>query len=488
MPDEDFDKDDERSVVESMLKDLGVDEEMKKDLIESGSLSGDVLTVETPEEIRRRISLDKNIATLKDSINLVERNVMTIENSIDRIERDLIPVVLSFLVGLKGNLVNLRTTVVGRSKRRAKTNLQATFIENEVNAIVSEEFSTIEESLTSGMSEPILEKVRDITDGLKASTKSAYEEIATLKASVDDFTQKASTELEFLGKELTMKPKVEVPKEVNEQLKTLERRVEELTNELQLSRQKLQNRENEMIIIQENLAATRAQKDDLDQTVATLKSAPIADAAVLAELRQTVKALETAKNLLSEKLDEATEEIDRARAQSGAYKGEIAKKDIEIDDFKARILKLEDELEQSGKQTDEVDELRARIRSYESGEIAREMERASAELERVSATLERLQRDHKKQTAILNYTQERIDSYMSLMNSTDKTKAYLIVEDVKEMSLREVARSVGTSPGNMRKWADEYVKLGIAKIVGDQTLVVDRVHPDEAEKESDQES
>ena len=66
MPDEKLDKDDERSVVESMLKVLGVDEEMKKDLIESGSLTGDVLTVETPEELRRRISLDKNSATLKD--------------------------------------------------------------------------------------------------------------------------------------------------------------------------------------------------------------------------------------------------------------------------------------------------------------------------------------------------------------------------------------------------------------------------------------
>jgi len=157
----------DKGVVDELLTELGVDNEMRQELIDSGRMSSDVMRVESADQVRRRMEIDKSIARLQDSIGLLERNIMTVDGSVDRIERDLVPVVLSFLVGLKGNLVSMRGDIVSRSKRAAKTNLQITYIDNDVKPIVDAEFHKIEESLTSGMSTPILEKVRDLTETLR---------------------------------------------------------------------------------------------------------------------------------------------------------------------------------------------------------------------------------------------------------------------------------------------------------------------------------
>ncbi|MFX1369708.1 MAG: hypothetical protein ACFFAY_14020, partial [Promethearchaeota archaeon] len=134
-----------RDVVDELLDELGVDDALKKELIESGRMQTDRLMVESAEQVRRRMEIESSAERLRDSLLLLERNLTTVDNTVDRVERDLVPVVLSFLVGLKGNLVNLKTDIVSKSKRRAKTNLQASYIETEVKGIVEEEFARIEE-------------------------------------------------------------------------------------------------------------------------------------------------------------------------------------------------------------------------------------------------------------------------------------------------------------------------------------------------------
>ena len=239
-PDKKPDDAEKRSgVVDDLLTELGVDDELRQELIDSGRMSSDVMRVESADQVRRRMAIDKSIQRLQDSISLLERNILTVDGSIDRIERDLVPVVLSFLVGLKGNLVTMRSDIVSRSKRAAKTNLQSSFIGTDVKPIVEEEFLKVEESLTTGMSTPILEKVRDVTESLKEAMKITYEELSSLKSNIDDFTQRSITEVEFLASELGMKPRVEVPKEMADKMKAVERRVEELTHELALSTQKV---------------------------------------------------------------------------------------------------------------------------------------------------------------------------------------------------------------------------------------------------------
>ena len=64
--------------------------------------------------------------------------------------------------------------------------------------------------------------------------KTTLEELSTLKGSVDDYTQRASTEIEHLATSLGMKPKVEVPKEVEEELKKANHEIDELKHELGL--------------------------------------------------------------------------------------------------------------------------------------------------------------------------------------------------------------------------------------------------------------
>ncbi|MFW9910112.1 MAG: hypothetical protein ACFFEF_16265, partial [Candidatus Thorarchaeota archaeon] len=210
--DEKFSKDDQDSVVNNLLSELGVDRDMRKELVDSGRASSDIMKVASAEQVRRRMEIEKSIERLRDTMNLLERNITQVENSIDRIERDLIPVVLAFLVSLKGNLVNIRNAVIDESRRGAKTNLQSTFVTTTVKPIVEERFSPVEESLSSEMSTPILEKMREITDGFKDVLKLTLDEMSNLKSAIEDFTQRSSTEMEFLTKELSMKPKVETPK------------------------------------------------------------------------------------------------------------------------------------------------------------------------------------------------------------------------------------------------------------------------------------
>ncbi len=473
-PEEKNPKSDRASVVDKMLAELGIDDAMKKELVESGRMTKDVLRVESADQVRRRIEMDKSIGRFRESTRHVERNLNLINDGIDRIERDLIPVVLSFLVGLKGSLVNLRSTVIGKGKRRAKTNLQAVYFETEVAPVIEEEFAAIEETLTSGMSAPILEKIRVLTDTLKDATNETHDELTTLKASIDDFTQRLSTEVEFLSTELTMKPKVAIPKEVEEQLRALARYVKELERDLSVASEKVQNRENDIESLQSELAGMKARNESLEETVTSLRAAPAAEAETVAELRKHIKSMETLQDLLDERVEKGSQELQAAQIESRQLRDAKNKSALQIEDLSGSIKHLEDEMKKANERLAGVDELRARLRSYESGEGARELERVKTELDRISASHERTTSDYKAMQQKLQVTEEALRGYLGLMDHTDKTKAFLMVEDNLEMPIREIARSLGVAPAIVKQWAEDFQQLGIAKIVDGEKLVLTR--------------
>ncbi len=473
-PDEKNPKSDRDTVVDKMFAELGIDDAMKKDLVESGRMTKDVLRVESADQVRRRIEMDKSIGRFRESTRNVEKNLNLINDGIDHIERDLIPVVLSFLVGLKGNLVNLRSTIIGKSKRRAKTNLQAVYFKTEVTPIIEEEFAAIEETLTSGMSAPILEKIRVLTDTLKDAANETHDELTTLKASIDDFTQRLSTEVEFLSTELTMKPKVAIPKEVAEQLKALSRHVKELERDLSVATEKVQNRENDIESLQSELAGMKARNESLEETVNSLRAVPAAGAETVAELRKHIKSMETLHDLLNERLEKASQELQATQIESRQLRDAKNKNDLLIEDLGGNIRHLEDELKKANERLAGVDELRARLRSYESGESARELERVKTELDRISASHERTTSDYKATHVKLQLTEEALRGYLGLMDRTEKTKAFLMVEDNLEMPIREIARSLGVAPAIVKQWAEDFHQLGIAKIVDGEKLVLTR--------------
>ena len=473
-PDEKIAESDRDSVIDKMFAELGVDETMKKELVASGRMTQDVLRVETADQVRRRIEMDKSIGRFRESTRHVEKNLNLINDGIDRIERDLIPVVLSFLVGLKGNLVNLRSTVIGKGKRAAKTNLQAVYFETDVKPIIEAEFVTIEETLTSGMSAPILEKIRVLTDNLKDAANETHDELTTLKASIDDFTQRLSTEVEFLSTELTMKPKVAIPKEVEEQLKALSRHVKEQERNLVLATEKVQNRENDIESLQSELAGMKARNESLEETVNSFRAAPAAEAETVAELRKHIKSMETLQDLLDERVEEGSQDLQAAQIENRQLRDIKDKSVLQIQDLTGSIKHLEDELKKANERSAGVDELRARLRSYESGEGARELERVKTELDRISASHERTTSDYKATQQKLQVTEEALRGYLGLMDHTEKTKAFLMVEDNLEMPIREIARSLGVAPAIVKQWAEDFQQLGIAKIVDGEKLVLAR--------------
>jgi chromosome segregation ATPase len=460
-----------RDVVDELLDELGVDDNLKKELIDSGRMHTDRFMVESAEQVRRRMEIESSAERLRDSLLLLERNLSTVDNTVDRVERDLVPVVLSFLVGLKGNLVNLKTTVVGRSKRRAKTNLQASYIETEVKEIVEEEFAKIEETLTTGMSAPIMDKMRDIVEGMKSSVKTTYSELTTLKSSVDDFTQRATTEVEFLAKELIMKPKEEIPESIRTQIRDLERAKEEANRELGVAEEKLVNREEKIESLQKEVAQYKVKAETLDEQITSMKSTPTVDASVVAELRQNVKSLEAARDILAEKAQAAEDRADEVETRVTQHKETLSHREIEVADLTKKVQHLESESAKAREQLSEIDDLKAKLRVFESGDKIRELERLTAEMERTNATLERMNADYAEMKTKLEYTESRINGYIGLMEATEKTKGFLMIEEATTLTLREVARSLGVSPGTVSKWAEDYQKLGIVKILPDgQTL------------------
>ncbi len=469
---------DDKGVVDGLLTELGVDDEMRQELIDSGRMSSDVMRVQSAEQVRRRTELETSSEQVRDSISLLERNILTVDGTIDRIERDLVPVVLSFLVGLKGNLVSMRSDIVSQSKRKAKTNLQSVFIDTVIKDIVENEFTTIEDSLTTGMSTPILEKMRDITDGMKESMKLTFEEFSKLKGDMDDYTQRATTEIEHLSTKVGMKPRIEVPKEIEEKLKNLERNLDEIKHELSLENQKLENRLKENDELRKSVAEFKVRNDDLEDTLMGFQAAPKIDQDVLIELKQNVKSLEAFKEVQDEKIKEVEARADASELKSTEFHGDISRKEVEIGDLKTKIRQLEEEMSSTGARLAEMEELRARVRSFESGDKARELERIKTELERTTASLERITVDHEENKVKLTRAQDTIDGYMGLMDSTEKTKAYLMVEEHGEMAIREIARALGVAPAIVMKWAEEFQTLGIAWVVDGTTLV----HRDNVEK------
>jgi len=468
----DFQKDDQESVVDQLLNDLGVDKDMRKELVDSGRVSSDLLKVASAEQVRRRMEIENSTGRLRDSMNLLERNVTQVENSIDRIERDLVPVVLSFLVSLKGNLVSVRNAVIDESKRGAKTNLHLTFVRTTLKKVVDDTFLPMEEKLSSEMSAPILEKIREITDNFKDVLKLTLDELSNLKARVEDYSQRTITELEFLTKELSMKPKVEVPKEIENQLVALSRKGDALQHEMKLTLQKLENREAEILALQTNLVSTKARNESLEEAFESLKSKPSTDTTVVSDLRQKITVLETELELVQRRITENDKTIVSRDDQVVQLREELAKKELENEDYRGTITRLEDVAANTQERLEEMDELKARVRSLESGDTMRELKRARSEMDRLNASNARFKEDHDEMEEKMEYTLQRLNGYTALMDDTEKTQAFRILEDSKEITIREIARSLGVSPAIMKQWAEDFVRLGLAWIVDDTKLVL----------------
>ncbi|MEM2143532.1 MAG: hypothetical protein QXQ81_09780, partial [Candidatus Thorarchaeota archaeon] len=356
--------DDERSVVEGLLSEMGVDEEMRHRLIESGRLSADVFKVESPDDVRRRSEIEKSLERLRLSLSAVERSISDTEGEIERVERDLIPVVLSFLVGLKGQLVSLRTSIVDKSKQRTKTTLQLTFVDTDVRSVVDSEFAVVEETLTASMSAPILERLRNISESLKGALDNTFRELAVLKSSIDDLVQRTTTEVDYLSKALSMKPRIEVPKHVEDKIKSLERRVEELTRDLTLKEQHEADRQRELERAQSEIVSLREKNNALEQTIVSLRSAPSMDASVLTELRQNIKMLETSRDMIAARLEEAEKHLAESEAGRKELLASLSERDIVIANLKTELSKLEATKRLIDEQTSEINQLRMRIMSY----------------------------------------------------------------------------------------------------------------------------
>lgn len=477
MPDE-FDNEsrspDDHDAVERILEEMDIEMDPElREALKSGQVKTDVVRVESASSVRRNMEIEKSLESLRESLNLVEHNLMMVDEFIEKIERDIVPVILKFLMTLKGDMVALKESVIGRSRRRTKTNLQLMFIEKDVTPIVEEEFGKVEGKLTTDMSEPILHKIRDIVEGIKSVLQNAFQEMAILKSAVDDYTQRSSSEIEYLQTELVRKPMPETTSQLIEKLDQMERRVAELERDLTMAHEKLKNREIEIAGLQDQLAVANGRVSELEATIAKLRAEPVIDMTQIAELRQQIKALETTRDLLEEKVAAAQAETEEALKVGADLRAEIAARDLKIKDLDAKIRQMAAELEHDKERLADLEQLRAKLRSYESGDQAREALRIKTELARISAAHERLVRDHEITKRELAQAKRTIENYVKLMNVTEKTQAYLTVADVGEMTIRELARFVGVSPAVVMKWAEDYERLGLAKIVDDKIVITE---------------
>ncbi len=472
MTPEDKEKDDEEfgheaDVVDQLLEELGVDEEMRKELVESGRATEDILKVEPAEQVRRRLEIEKSLDQLRGSIAKMEHRLSEINETIDKVERDLIPVIISFMVKLKGDLVTLKTTLVGRCRRRTKTNLQEEFVARVVGPIVEEEFSKVENTLTTGMSTPVLDKIRELSDTVRNSLEGTVEQLSEMKATLDDFTQRTITELEFLAKQLSTKPVAVVPEDVEDKIRTLEGRVRELSRDLELARERIQNREEEIQQLKQELETARSVIDSHERTIASLRQTSGADASVVTELRAEIKSLEAARDVLEARLKEANEEIERQVQKTRDAMAKLAKRDVEVKDLQTRIAQLESEIQDYKERLAEVDRLRTELSVLKSGDVNRELERLKSEYSRLEASENRLKQQNEELRRRVAELEQRLDYYVGVMQQSDKTKAYLMIEDTGRMSVREIARSLGISPAQVTKWIEDFERLGAVKVSDD---------------------
>jgi predicted transcriptional regulator len=185
------------------------------------------------------------------------------------------------------------------------------------------------------------------------------------------------------------------------------------------------------------------------------------------------------------KIEEAEKRADEAETKSQEQGSVLAKKDLEVQDLQTKTHHLEDELAKMNERLAEMDDLKARLREAESGDRAREMERLTSEYERVKANHDRMSQELHEAKTTMAAIQHRIDGYLGLMRGTEKTMAFLMVEETGEMTIKKIASSLGISPAGVRKWAQDFEKLGIALIVDDKKIVLAAPPKPEIEDEAE---
>jgi len=157
---------------------------------------------------------------------------------------------------------------------------------------------------------------------------------------------------------------------------------------------------------------------------------------------------------------------------------QLTKREIENEDLRTKVSQLETEIEELKKKTAEMERLRAELQVLKSGEERREAERLRSELERLKASEERIRREFDGLRSRLEDAEKRLEQYSQVMSTSDKTKAFLMIEDTGSMALREIARALGVSPAQVQKWAEDFEAIGVAKVVeGDKVVYAAQEEP-----------
>ncbi len=434
----------------------------------------------------------------EEGFDVILEKLEELRNEVNRLQRGIITVFASQLLQLRKKISSLSGDISDEMVRRLRMKFFKPFIETTYRSIVDDEFEKLEREIIDNIVKSTGDKFKDFAISVRESEEKLRSVVMDQKEVVEEYLKSLERELDAArDKNLKNSRIIEDLKRENLELRKqlgllrekgaiageVDRKLEELTDELDSLRAQLAKKDVTISSLRESLEKAKKRIDeltkrngDLEAQLEIFKTEASSGSADVEKYRIEIESLKSKIEILERALDEKRMQAELAQS---------------------KIRKLEDELELARSKTSEstisisedaikeLTELRERVKHVVELEekvtkLENEQKQYLAKIDELKSQLEEAQQTAMAFQQIVEDLQKAKDEaeylmgrYKTILDSDNQYKMIILLDSVKSMNLDSLAKTLGAPKGLVKSWAMKLQKLGLIEIEGDTVRVVE---------------
>ncbi|MFX0108192.1 MAG: hypothetical protein ACFE7R_07905 [Candidatus Hodarchaeota archaeon] len=511
MPPDDKLGEDEKAKLQESLKEAALDEidiqgmaqgleesepvtmpvDSSDDLLSAAAIALEFVEgLETPEAKESPLESDDAVA----GFDALLRKLENLRSDISSLQRGVVGVFAAQLLTFRGKVVELKSRISEEMVERLRMKFFKSFIESTFVDIVDNEFAALEKDLVDRIVEQTQERFKEFAQRVRESELDLRTTIIEQQDIVRSFMQsleedgmslqeglvdknaeitKLEHEVKLLQAQIDKTKTTDAStEELKRKLVEYDAKVESLREDLVKKDLQLQDRVKEVEVI-------RSEKDEISLKLAEAQSEVEvykAEAATAKTMSSTTdaeyKALESKVSLLEKAVEEKREEAERVSGRVKFLERSLESLEKEKETAEKESQARLEELESMANRINEVKELEQRIYDLETDlksakDQIPQLEMQKDAFEKATRLMEK-ERDMALEAK--EVADERTRRYIQVMNQESSTKVMVLVDEVGNVTLADLAKSLGQPVGLVTKWVRQLDKLGVVKLKGDRAI------------------
>ncbi len=439
-------------------------------------------------------------AAPEEGFDVILDKLEELRTEVNRLQRGIITVFASQLLQLRKKISSLSGDISDEMVRRLRMKFFKPFIETTYRSIVDDEFERLEREIIDNIVKSTGDKFKEFAISVRESEEKLRSVVMDQKEVVEEYLKSLERELdaerdknikntriiEDLKREnLELRKQLGLLREKGAIAGETDRRIDELTDELDSLRAQIAKKDVTIAGLRESLEKAKQRIDELTKRNGDLEA--------------QLEIFKTEASSGSADVEKYRIEIESLKSKISILEKALEEKRMQAELAQSKIRKLEDELELARSTTSEstvtvsedvmkeLTELRERIKHVveleeKVSKLEDERKQYIAKIDELKAQVDEAQQNAMAFQQIVEDLQKAKDEaeylmgrYKTILDSDNQYKMIILLDSVKAMNLDALAKTLGAPKGLVKSWAMKLQKLGLVEIEGDVVRVVERL-------------